>query len=127
MESSEEKYSERIQQIQNQLNQPKMKKKVEEMLKELSRELNCHTEFNFNVYPEADDYQEHMASDEFVIPRGVVHMKLGDFIDHISKEDRDYNLYIDPLYMNKGVNEINDVLTTTVNNAVIIIPITTKK
>ena len=127
MESSEEKYIERIKEIEIKLNEPKMKSKVDKILKELSTELDCVVKFNFNVHPEIEEYEEHVNGEAFIIPRNVTPMRLGDFIDHLAQEDRDFKMYIDPLYMKEGVNEINDVLTTTVNDAIIVVPITTKK
>lgn len=123
MESSDEKYVQRMQDVQEKLSEPAMKKKVNGMLSELSKELNCQVEFFFNVHPEIEEYEIH----DIIIPRENVPMKLGDFIDHISQEDREFKMYIDPIYMKKGVNEINDVLTTTIKDSIIVVPVTTKK
>lgn len=127
MESSEEDYKQRILEIQRKLREPKMKERVDKFLLTMSKELNCEVELFFNAYPEVEDYEEYMDSEDFIVPREVVTMKLGDFIDHISQEDRDFKMYIDPIYMKKGINEINDVLLTTVKDCVIVVPITTKK
>lgn len=127
MESSEEDYKKRMLEIQRKLQEPKLKKKVDSFLLSMSKELKCEVELFFNAYPEVDDYEEYMDSEDFIVPREVVTMKLGDFIDHISQEDREFKMYIDPIYMKHGVNEINDVLLTTVKDCVIVVPITTKK
>ena len=127
MESSEEHYKDRMVEIQRRINEPKNKKKIDTFLEKMSVELGCEVELSFNAYPEVDDYDEYMGTEDFIIPRETITMKLGEFIDHITKESREYKMYIDPIYMKQGVNEINDVLITTVKDSVIVVPITTTK
>jgi hypothetical protein len=127
MESSEEKYIQRMKEIQAKLKEPNITKKVDMMLRELAKELKCEVEFYFNAYPEVEDYEEHMESEDFIEPRNVVTMTLKDFVEHINKEKGEFKVLIDPMYLKPGLNEINDVLTTTVNDNVIIVPIRIKK
>ncbi len=127
MESSEERYIQKMQEIQAKLKEPKISKKIDKMLNELAKDLKCEVEFYFNAYPEVEDYEEHMDSEEFIEPRNVVAMTLKDFVEHIDKESGDFKVLIDPMYLKSGLNEINDVLTTTIKDNVIIVPITTKK
>ena len=54
-------------------------------------------------------------------------MSLGDFIDYISKEDKTLNLSIDPLYLKDGINEINNVILTTIDDKVVIVPMINKE
>lgn len=125
--NSEDKYKERMIEVNRRLDEPKLKKKVDDFLRDMTKELNCEVEINFNVYPEAEEYEEYMDSDEFRIPTYTLPpMKLGDFVNHLTKEDFDYEVFIDPIYLKQGLNEVNDVLTTTVDRKIIIVPISHK-
>lgn len=128
MESnSEENYIERMKEVNRRLNEEKLKKKVDKFLREMTDELNCEVEINFNVYPEVEEYEKHMESEDFVIPKyEIAPMRLGDFAAHLTKEDLDFEVFIDPIYLKKGLNEINDVLTTTIDNKIIIVPVSHK-
>lgn len=115
-ENSEERYKKRIGEVNKKLDNPKIKKKIENFLTKLTAELDCEVEILFNVYPEIDEYADYMETEEFNLPKDIPTMNLRDFVDHINKEDMNYNVYVDPIYLKKGLNEINDLLTTTVDN-----------
>jgi hypothetical protein len=125
-ENSEERYKKRVGEVNKKLENPKLKKKIENFLLKLTAELDCEVEILFNVYPEIDEYGDYMETEEFEMPKDIPTMSLRDFVGHINKEDMKYNVYIDPIYLKKGLNEINDVLTTTVDNNMIIVPVSHK-
>jgi radical SAM superfamily enzyme YgiQ (UPF0313 family) len=127
MESSQENYKRRMEEIDRKLKEPKISKKVDTFLEKISIELGCDVELSFNVHPEVEEYENYMESEDFIIPREIETMKLGEFVDHLSQEDREFKVYIDPIYMKQGVNEVNNVLMTTVKDSVIVVPITIKK
>lgn len=127
MANHEEEYSRRMQQIDEGLREPKISKKIDALLSELSQKFGCDFKLMYDFFPEAEEYGEFIDSKKIEIPRDVPTMTLGEFISHISNEDNEFKVYIDPLYMRKGVNEINDVLTTTVDDAVIVVPISHNK
>lgn len=54
-------------------------------------------------------------------------MTLGDFIDFIKVEDRNLDFAIDPIHLKRGINGIVNVLVTTVDDKVIIVPLTSKE
>lgn len=49
-------------------------------------------------------------------------MKLSEFKQFLSEEDPELKICIDPIYLKQGINEIGNVLLTTYNNKVIIVP-----
>ena len=49
-------------------------------------------------------------------------MKLSEFIKFLSDEDPELKICIDPIYLKHGINDICNVLLTTFNNKVIIVP-----
>jgi hypothetical protein len=49
-------------------------------------------------------------------------MKLSEFRKFLSEEDPDLKICIDPIYLKEGINEIGNVLLTTYDNKVIIVP-----
>ena len=53
-------------------------------------------------------------------------MTLGVFIDILKQEDKNLKVSIDPIYLKKGINSIEGVLLTTLNDKLIIVP-TSKK
>lgn len=125
-DNQEERYRKRVEELNKKLQDVKIKKKIDNFLLKMTQELNCDVEILFNVYPEVDEYGDYMDSEEFEIPTEIPTMKLKDFVNHINKEDMNYNVFIDPIYLKKGLNEINDVLTTTLDNNMIIVPISDK-
>ena len=54
-------------------------------------------------------------------------MNLGEFIDYLKEEERHLDVSIDPLYLKDGINEINNVILTTIDKKVIIVPMINKK
>lgn len=125
-ENRDEKYIKRVAEVNAKLNDPKIKKKIDTFINSMVKMLDCDVEVLFDVYPEVEEYDEYMESEDFKIPSEMTTMNLGEFINHIKSEDFNYNVYIDPVYLKKGLNEINDVLTTTVDNNMIIVPISHK-
>ncbi len=108
------------------MDNPKKAKKIENLLKEISEIVKCNVEINFVIQPYVDDYMAHQGSEEFSLPNQPT-MKMTDVIESLNKENGHFDVYVDPLYLNKGVNEIIDILITTKDNKVIIVPISNKK
>lgn len=49
-------------------------------------------------------------------------MTLGEFISFIKDEEHDLKVSIDPIYLDKGINVVSNVLTTSIDDKVIIVP-----
>jgi len=128
MANHEEQYSRKIQEIENGLQRPEIKKKIDKLINELNELFGCDFTLMYDFFPEAEEYGNLIDQNKINVPkRDVDTMTLGELISHISKEDKNYRVFIDPIYLKKGVNEINDVLTTTINNDVIVVPISHNK
>lgn len=128
MRNHEEEYSRRIKEIHNGLQEPKIRKKIDKLLTELNLLFNCDFTLMYDFFPEAEEYKEFINENKVSLPpRDVPTMTLGEFVSHISKEDDQFKIYIDPIYLRKGLNEINDVLTTTVDNKIIVVPVSHDK
>lgn len=124
----EEEYFRRMKEIDGKLREPKKSKEIDEFLLKLSKEFGCDFRLMYDFYPESEHYEERMKEESFIPPRDAPTMTLGEFIKHIDSEDNDFKVFIDPLYMHEGLNEINNVLMTVVeNDNVIIVPISHNK
>jgi hypothetical protein len=127
MLGDEEDYKKRFEEVSKKLNDPKISKKVDDYLKKIALLVDCDVELNFNVLPFVDDYSQIQESGEFKIPEHPT-MKLHQLVDHLTKEhDQSLDVYIDPIYLRSNVNEIVDVLITTIDQKIIIVPISNKK
>lgn len=123
---NDDDYKKRFEEVNKRLADPEISAKIDKYLQKIAKLADCDVELNFTVIPHLDDYMEFQESDEFSIPEFPT-MKLSDFLDHMNKENSDYDVFIDPLYLKKGVNEIIDMLVTTVDKKIIIVPISNNK
>lgn len=119
----DERYARKMKELNEKLDDPKIQKQIDSWIDKMSAKLGCSVEVMFNVHPEIDEYEEFMESGEFEIPRNVVTMKLKDVIEILSFEDGEFKVFMDPIFLKKGLNEINNMLTTTVNDNLIVIPV----
>lgn len=123
----EAEYKKRYEALNRKLSDPKVSNKVDDLLEKISKLVDCDVELNFMVTPHLDNYQDVQESDEYIIPEQTT-MKLDDFIGHLNKEkDGDFDVYFDPIYLKNGVNEIIDILITTLDKKMIIVPISNNK
>jgi len=122
-----EEYERRMGEVREKLRNPVTHSRILEFLSSLEEELGCELHLLYQIYPESEDYADHMQGENFTMPRNSPAMNLGDFVAHIAQEDKKFKVYLDPIYLKEGVNEVNDVLTTTVEDSVIIIPVSHKQ
>ena len=50
-------------------------------------------------------------------------MTLKEFINYLSTEEENLMVSIDPIYLKEGINEINNVILTTLGDKVVIVPL----
>lgn len=123
----EAEYKKRYEALHRKLSDPRISNKVDDFLQKISKLVDCDVELNFMVTPHLDNYQDIQESDDYTIPEHTT-MKLGDFIGHLNKEkDVNFDVYVDPIYLKNGVNEIVDMLITTLDKKMIIVPISNNK
>lgn len=123
----EDEYRRKFEEVNKKISDPKISKKIDNFLKKIAELVDCNVELNFSITPHIEEYAEMQASDDFIIPDAPT-MKLQDLIEHLRKEEgNNFDVYIDPIYLNDGVNEIIDVLISNVDNKLIVVPISNKK
>jgi len=74
--------------------------------------------FNEDSY----NYSMDMNYDEMLKKPSDETMKLSELKKFLSEEDPDLKICIDPIYLKQGINEIRNVLLTTYDDKVIIVP-----
>lgn len=122
----EEEYRKRLEEVYSRITDKKISKKIDTYLRKISELTDCNVELNFSIIPELDKYQEIRDEDTYHIPEAPT-MKLGTFVDHLNKEaDGELGIYIDPIYLKSGVNEIIDIIITTVDEKMILVPMSNK-
>jgi len=127
MYNEEEFYRKRYEEVSKKLADPVISNKIDNYITKISKLVNCDVELNFTFLPHMEDYAEKQESGEYVVPDAPT-MKLQEVKNHLNKEDDgNLNVYIDPIYLTDGVNEICDILITTDENRMIIVPISNHK
>lgn len=124
--NEEEEYRKRKAEVDKRLSDPEISGKIDKYLAKIAKLANCDAELNFVITPYLDDYMEKQDNGEIELSN-LPTMKLSEFVTHLKKEKTDFDVYIDPIYLKKGVNEIVDVLITTLERKMIIVPISSKK
>jgi hypothetical protein len=124
----EDEYLRRVKEIDDELSRPEISEEINMFLLKLNKKYKADFMLSFEVFPESDDYVERINANDIKAPRDYPTMTLGEFIKHVDTEDHEIKIYIDPLYMEHGVNAINNILTTTAGeDAMIIAPVSHKK
>ena len=129
-EDSEEDFNKFIDRIKDKLdNNPELREEIERNVSRLSEIFETNVNINLEYYPNVENYKEvfkkYNKSDfkEAIIqPDLESPMTLNNLKVMLDDEEDDLFLCIDPLYIKNGVNDINDMLITTVNDRIILIP-----
>ncbi len=126
MFSEEEEYQKRNEELNKILANPRKAKKIEKLLKEITDITKCDVDVTFSISPYVDNYLRHQDTDKFKLPT-LPTLKMENVLAALNKENGEFDVYIDPIYLNKGVNEIVNIFLTTKDNKIIIVPISNKK
>jgi ABC-type thiamine transport system substrate-binding protein len=124
--SDEEKYQKKLEEVKEKYNDPMINAQIESYLSEIEELLDCAVDLEFMIYPQAEEYQEHLDSGEVEFPKQET-VPLKRVVEALQDEDEDYKVFVDPIYLKPGLNPISDVLVTTQNNNVIIVPVRNTK
>lgn len=106
---------------------PKIKEKINENIEEIEKLLGFNVEMSIQFSPEADEYKkifEGYDEDDLDFDES---MTLNMFLDFIKEEDGDLEVVIDPLHLKNGMNSINNLIVTTYENKLVLVPTTNKK
>ena len=133
-EDSEEDFNKFIDRIKDKLdNNPELREEIESNVSRLSEIFETDVNINLEYYPNVENYKEIFKKyDVNDIEKPIIQpdlespMMLSDLKTMLDDED-DLYLCIDPLYIKDGINDINDMLITTVNDRIILVPTVKKK
>jgi len=133
-EDSEEDFNKFIDRIKDKLdNNPELREEIESNVSRLSEIFETDVNINLEYYPNVENYKEIFKKyDVNDIEKPIIQpdlespMMLSDLKTMLDDED-DLYLCIDPLYIKDGINDINDMLITTVKDRIILVPTVKKK
>lgn len=115
------------------VNNPDLNDEIEASVSRLSEIFETDVNINLEYYPNEQNYKEifkkYSVDDiekPIIQPDLESPMTLAELIIMLNDEEQDLFLCIDPLYIKDGINNINDMLITTINDKIILIP-TVKK
>ena len=125
MEKKDKKYEELVAAIDEKMADPLLKKKVEdavatiEEIFEAQIDISLVYSIGLEEYKEVyEKYEEGELSKE---PEKEV-MNVKEFISCLEREPEDYKIVMDGIYLEKGLNEINNLYITTLDNKIIVVP-----
>ena len=133
-EDSEEDFNKFIDRIKDKLdNNPELREEIESNVSRLYEIFETDVNINLEYYPNVENYKEIFKKyDVNDIEKPIIQpdlespMMLSDLKTMLDDED-DLYLCIDPLYIKDGINDINDMLITTVKDRIILVPTVKKK
>ena len=107
---------------------PELKEEVELIVTRLGDIFEADIDLNIRFDPNVEDYREEFIKyedDDFILADDDT-MTVDDMITLLEDEENLY-LSIDPIYLKNGINDIKDMLITTYENKIILVPVTEKK
>jgi hypothetical protein len=118
-----------LKRIQDKMNDnPELKDEVSDMVERLSEifesEIDLSIKFDLNVEDYREEYVKYEDDDFQIADEDTMTVK---DLENILKDEEDLYLSIDPIYLKSGINDIKDILVTTYENKIIIVPVTEKK
>lgn len=117
-EWSEEEKNKHLDKIKHKLKNKKIKNELENHMDKIQKIFECP--ISVSLVFGGEDYSENVDErDEFLSSKK---MPLEDFVNFLNTEDKSLYVNIDPIYLKDGVNEISNVLLTTLDDKLIIVP-----
>jgi len=110
-------------------NNPELREEIEQNVSRLSEIFETNVNIDLEYYPNAENYMDIFGEYDDEDFNGVIiqpdlesPMTLNNLKTMLNDEEGDLYLSIDPLYIKDGINDINDMLITTVKDRIILIP-----
>jgi hypothetical protein len=104
--------------IKHKLKNKKIKDELEKYILKIQSifecDINISLVFNDNEYVSGISDRETFNTEK--------KMPLADLINTLNSEDKSLYVNIDPIYLKDGINEINNILLTSIDDKLIIIP-----
>lgn len=119
----EEEFQKIIKEIEDKLEKnPELKDEIQKNVENIEKILGYQIDVSVVYMQGLDEYDEIMQKTNIDLDIDEEPMRLQDFIDFIGEEDRELKVIIDPLYMKNGLNKISNVITTTLDDYIVIVP-----
>lgn len=109
---------------------PELSDRVAECKDELSEIFETEVDITLNFNEDVESYKEIFNGyneSELENVDGEPIMVLGELVKMLESEDQNLKLSFDPLHLKEGINNINNILITTYEDNVIIVPIRKKE
>lgn len=103
-------------------NNPELKAEIQNSVANIERILGYEIDVSVIYNKGVDEYQEIMDGYDLDDDDSEEEMKLSEFISFIQDEELDNKVMIDPLYLKNGLNYITNILVTTIDDSIIIVP-----
>ena len=123
-----------IDRIKTKLNEnPELSNKINLYKDELSKIFEIDVDITLIFDDDVESYKSvfdgYEVNDEveYDINTNNTTMVLSEFTNMLNDEDKNLNLSFDPIYLKKGINNIEDILITTYNDNIIIVPVRKKE
>ena len=124
----EERINQKMNEIDKKLkNNPKLIEVINNHIFSIEEILETNIQVNILFF---DDYNEHineMNNSLFIEEKNYNDtITLEEFLGFFYDEEKNLKVLFDPIYLKKGLNEIKNLLITTVEDKIIIVPKTNK-
>lgn len=123
MSKEEDEFNRIVKEIETKLeNNPKLKRELEKNIENIETILGYQVDVTVIYMEGVKEYEEELNGYNLNFDNENKAISLSEFVNYINEEDDELELCIDPIYLKKGVNKITNVLVTTINDCVIIVP-----
>jgi hypothetical protein len=97
-------------------------KKIYNAKRDIEHELGC--QIILSIANVEDEYAEDLFNslNNIGIDKKTNSMKLGYLIDYLSTEDKNLNVYIDPLHLKAGLNPLTNLVFVAMDDHIILVP-----
>lgn len=117
-EWSDEERNEHLSMIKNKLKNKKIKDKLEDHISKIQEIFECPIKISL-MFDDEDYSNDINDREEFESSKKLY---LDEFMEFLESEDKSLVVHIDPLYLKDGINEISNILLTSIDEKLIIIP-----
>lgn len=115
---SEDERNEHFKKVKHKLKNKKIKDELEKHIMKIQNIFEC--DINISLVFDKEDYPAKLHEREMFNVDNK--MYLSDLIDTLNSEDKSLVVNIDPIYLKEGVNELKNVLLTSIDDKLIIVP-----
>lgn len=121
----ENEFDKFLENLKNRLdNNPDIKEKIQDHIDALEELFEADVDVNIVYNSNVNEYREiyDAYKGKIVEPDDESIMILEDFLGMLNNEEKHLKLSFDPLYLKEGINNVNNMLITTYDDNIIIVP-----